>query len=157
MCVYSVVCVLYCVCVYYIVCIVCVCYTCVYCVCVMCVCIVCLCYELDRPYDEERHVKMNKLEKEKAIAKIEEAAKKMKQSTYYIIRDIIIIIYYVTEAKERAKGKGREEKDPDKPDTFTEKLAAHLMKNLTVSNGAYCGVGVLIVTPVLHTVIVLHY
>ena len=45
----------------------------------------CVCYGLDRPYDEERHVKMNKLEKEKEIAKIEEAAKKMKQSMYITI------------------------------------------------------------------------
>ncbi len=52
--------------------------------CIVCVC-VCVCYGLDRPYDEERHVKMNKLEKEKEIAKIEEAAKKMKQSMYIII------------------------------------------------------------------------
>ncbi len=39
-----------------------------------------------------------------------------------------------TEAKERANRKGGGEKDADKPDTFTEKLAAHLMKNLRVSN-----------------------
>lgn len=35
---------------------------------------------LDRPYDEERHILKVKNDKEKQIAKIEESAKKMKQS-----------------------------------------------------------------------------
>ena len=41
----------------------------------------------------------------------------------------------LSEKKQSLKSKskkGRKDKDPDNPDTFTEKLAAHLVKNLQV-------------------------
>ena len=89
-------------------------------------------YDLDRPYNEAREIKKNKNEKEKQIAKIEEAAKKLKQSKFlFPVSSSVVPFWQFIEEKEKRRG-SKKDKDPEKPDTFTEKLAAHLVKNLQV-------------------------
>ena len=53
------------------------------------------------------------------------------KSIYRSIYDIFMLSEKKQSLKSKSK-KGRKDKDPDKPDTFTEKLAAHLVKNLQV-------------------------
>ena len=48
---------------------------------------------------------------------------------------LLFTLLFSVEQKKDAKSKGKEDKsDSEKPDTFTEKLVAHLVKNLQVSS-----------------------
>ena len=96
----------------------------------------------DQPFDQERDLKRKRKEKESQIQKVEEAAKRLKNST-----SIHVLAFYLNISSfslspslsssfplsffPELKKKKREE-ESDKPDTFTEKLAAHLVKNLQV-------------------------
>lgn len=96
----------------------------------------------DQPFDQERDLKRKRKEKESQIQKVEEAAKRLKNSTSIHVLAFYLNISSFSLSPSFSSSfplsfspelkKKKHEEESDKPDTFTEKLAAHLVKNLQV-------------------------